>query len=110
VSLNGIEMTFTHENVTAGNATASWAPRARRRRPDTENDVIALRLALDIDMTVHVFLIASAAGRGTSGVPSHRLHHTARTSDAQIIPFGGTTRQHFSAERPPTRNSPPPGL
>src|SRR2546430_2344935 len=59
VSLNDIQMTFTHENVTGPNCDAlvgaSCDPYGV---PTHENDVIALRLALDIDMTVTSFFVS----------------------------------------------------
>src|SRR3989440_173314 len=61
VSLNGIEMTFTHENVTGpacdsivGSSCTPYGV------PTHENDVIALRLALDLDMTVTSFFVSFA--------------------------------------------------
>src|SRR6266853_36941 len=59
VSLKGIEMTFTHENVTGPQCDSivgsSCPPYGV---PTHENDVIALRLALDIDMTVTSFFMS----------------------------------------------------
>src|SRR5881296_3843824 len=59
VSLSGIEMTFTHVNVTGplcdsiqGTSCDPYGV------PAHENDVIALRLALDIDMTVSSFFLS----------------------------------------------------
>src|SRR5439155_3527138 len=56
VSLNDIQMTFTHENVTGARCDciegASFTPYGV---PTHENVVIALRLALDIDMTATSF-------------------------------------------------------
>src|SRR5438034_4787259 len=59
VSLNDVQMTFTHENVTGpvcdSIVGASCTPYGV---PAHENDVIALRLALDIDMTVSSFFLS----------------------------------------------------
>src|SRR5205823_51041 len=59
VSLNGIEMTFTHQNVTGpacdsivGSSCTPYGV------PTHENDVIALRLSLDLDMTVTSFFVS----------------------------------------------------
>src|SRR6184192_3747810 len=98
VSLNDIEMTFTHENVTGPECDAivgsSCTPYGV---PTHENDVIALRLALDIDMTVTSFFVSfGLLDRVDIGVVVPIVSTSLRgTSDAQIIPFGGTTAQHF---------------
>ena len=59
VRLDGIEMTFTHQNVTGpacdslvGSSCTPYGV------PAHENDVIALRLALDLDMTVTSFFVS----------------------------------------------------
>src|SRR2546422_194285 len=70
--------------------------------PVHENDVIALRLALDIDMTVSSFFLSfGLLDRVDIGVvlPIVSTSLTG-TSDAQIIPFGGTTAQHFFGGTP----------
>src|SRR5438094_1200198 len=103
VSLNGIEMTFTHENVTGPECDAivgsSCTPYGV---PTHENDVIALRLALDIDMTVTSFFVSfGLLDRVDIGVVVPIVSTSLRgTSDAQIIPFGGTTAQHFFGGTP----------
>jgi len=98
VRLNGIEMTFTHENVTGpvcdsivGTSCTPYGV------PMLENDVIAVRLALDLDMTVTSFFMSfGLLDRVDVGVVlpivSTSLHGT---SDAEIVPFGGTTAAHF---------------
>src|SRR5216117_336932 len=103
VSLNDIQMTFTHENVTGPNCDAlvgaSCDPYGV---PTHENDVIALRLALDIDMTVtSLFVSFGLLDRVDIGVVLPIVSSSLRgTSDAQIIPFGGTTAQHFFGGTP----------
>src|SRR2546426_1413679 len=103
VSLNDIQMTFTHENVTGPNCDAlvgaSCDPYGV---PTHENDVIALRLALDIDMTVTSFFVSfGLLDRVDIGVVLPIVSSSLRgTSDAQIIPFGGTTAQPFFAGTP----------
>ena len=97
VSLNDIQMTFTHENVTGARCDsivgASCTPYGV---PTHENDVIALRLALDIDMTVTSFFMSfGLLDRVDIGVVLPIVSTSLRgTSDAQIIPFG-TPAQHF---------------
>src|SRR2546425_2269996 len=103
VSLNDIQMTFTHENVTGPECDAlvgaSCDPYGV---PTHENDVIALRLALDIDMTVTSFFVSfGLLDRVDIGVVLPIVSSSLRgTSDAQIIPFGGTTAQHFFGGTP----------
>lgn len=98
VSMSGIQMTFTHENVTGAQCDsivgASCTPYGV---PTHENDVIALRLALDIDMTVTSFFVSfGLLDRMDIGVVLPIVSTSLRgTSDAQIVPFGGTTAQHF---------------
>ncbi len=103
VSLHDIQMTFTHENVTGPECDAivgsSCTPYGV---PTHENDVIALRLALDIDMTVTSFFMSfGLLDRVDIGVVVPIVSTSLRgTSDAQIIPFGGTTAQHFFGGTP----------
>src|SRR6266542_5685024 len=103
VSLRGIVMTFTHENVTGPACDsivgASCTPYGV---PTHENDVIALRLALDIDMTVTSFFMSfGLLDRVDVGVVLPIVSTSLRgTSDAQIVPFGGTTAQHFFGGTP----------
>src|SRR5438309_1436303 len=103
VSLDGVQMTFTHENVTGPQCDsivgASCTPYGV---PTHENDVIALRLALDLDMTVTSFFVSfGLLDKVDIGVVVPIVSASLRgTSDAQIIPFGGTTAQHFFGGTP----------
>jgi hypothetical protein len=65
--------------------------------PTHENDVIALRLALDLDMTVTSFFVSfGLLDKVDIGVVVPIVSASLQgTSDARIIPFGGTTAQHF---------------
>ena len=103
VSLNDVQLVFTHENVT-GRACdslvgASCTPYGV---PTHENDVINVRLALDIDMTVTSFFMSfGLLDRVDIGVVLPIVSTSLRgTSDAQIVPFGGTTAQHFFGGTP----------
>src|SRR3989475_12541588 len=96
-------MTFTHENVTGPNCDALVGASCRPcGGPTREHDVIALRLALDIDMTVTSFFVSfGLLDRVDIGVVLPIVSSSLRgTSDAQIIPFGGTTAQHFFGGTP----------
>src|SRR6267143_1930947 len=103
VSLHDIQMTFTHVNVVGPQCDSiqgtSCTPYGV---PTHENDVIALRLALDIDMTVTSFFVSfGLLDRVDIGVVVPIVSTSLRaTSDAQIIPFGGTTAQHFFGGTP----------
>src|SRR5256886_9101006 len=103
VSLKDVQMTFTHENVTGPQCDsivgASCTPYGV---PTHENDMIALRLALDIDMTVTSFFLSfGLLDRVDIGVVLPIVSTSLRgTSNAQIIPFGGTTAQHFFGGTP----------
>jgi Putative MetA-pathway of phenol degradation len=103
VRLDGIQMTFTHENVTGPACDslvgASCTPYGV---PTHENDVIDLRLALDIDMTVRSFFVSfGLLDRVDVGVVLPIVSTSLRgTSDAQIVPFGGPPVQHFFGGTP----------
>src|SRR2546425_516628 len=103
VSLNDIQMTFTHTNVTGPQCDsivgASCTPYGV---PTHENDVIDLRLALDVNMTVTSFFVSfGLLDRVDIGVVLPIISTSLRgTSDAQIVPFGGTTAQHFFGGTP----------
>src|SRR3989441_8969361 len=103
VSLHDIEMTFTHENVTGpacdslvGSSCTPYGV------PTHENDVINLRLALDLDMTVTSFFVTfGLLDRVDIGVAIPIVSTSLRgNSFAQIVPFGGTTAQHFFGGTP----------
>lgn len=103
VSLNDVQLVFTHENVTGPSCDslvgASCTPYGV---PTHENDVIDVRLALDIDMTVTSFFMSfGLLDRVDIGVVLPIVSTSLRgTSDAQIVPFGGTTAQHFFGGTP----------
>src|SRR5207244_12368188 len=91
-------MTFTHQNVTGPSCDslvgASCAPYGV---PTHENDVISLRLALDIDMTVTSFFVSfGLLDRVDIGVVLPIVSTSLLgTSDVQIILFCVTTAQHI---------------
>ena len=103
VSLNDVQVVFTHENVTGPACDslvgASCTPYGV---PTHENDVIDVNLSFDIDMTVTSFFLSyGLLDRVDIGVVlpivSTSLHGT---SDAQIVPFGGPPVQHFFGGTP----------
>ena len=103
VSLDNVQLVFTHENVT-GPACDSLVGASCNPYgvPAHENDVIDVRLALDIDMTVTSFFMSfGLLDRVDIGVVLPIVSTSLRgTSDAQIVPFGGTTAQHFFGGTP----------
>ena len=103
VNMHDIEMTFTHENVT-GRACDSIVGSSCTPYgvPTHENDVIDLRLALDLDMTVTSFFVTfGLLDRVDIGVVLPIVSTSlSGTSNAQIVPFGGTTAQHFFGGTP----------
>jgi len=103
VNMHDIEMTFTHENVTGpvcdsivGQSCTPYGV------PTHENDVIDLRLTLDLDMTVTSFFVTfGLLDRVDIGVVLPIVSTSLRgNSFAQIVPFGGTTAQHFFGGTP----------
>src|SRR5437764_9298508 len=98
VSLTGVEMTFTHENVTGPQCDSilgtSCTPYGV---PTLENDAIAVRLALHLDMTVtSFFLSVGLLDRVDVAVVLPIVSTSLRgSSEAQIIPFGGPPVAHF---------------
>ena len=98
VSLNDVQMTFTHENVTGrvcdsivGTSCTPYGV------PTLENDAIAVRLTLDLDMTVTSFFASFGLLDWVDvGVVLPIVSTSLRgTSDAEIIPFGGPPVAHF---------------
>ena len=103
VGLNNLNLTFTHENVTGPACDAiegqSCAPLGV---PAHENDVIVVRLALDLDVRVSSFYLTyGVSDRFDVGVVVPVVTTSMRgQSDAQIQPFGGLPAQHFFAGTP----------
>ncbi len=103
VNMHDIDMTFTHENV-KGPACDSIVGQSCTPYgvPTHENDVINLRLTLDLDMTVTSFFVTfGLLDRVDIGVVLPIVSTSLRgLSNAQIVPFGGTTAQHFFGGTP----------
>lgn len=103
VSLDNVQMVFTHENVTGPACDslvgASCTPYGV---PLHENDVIDVTLALDIDMTVTSFFMSfGLLDRVDIGVVVPVVSTSLRgTSEAQIVPFGPPPAQHFFGGTP----------
>jgi len=103
VSLNDIRLNFVHQNVDSP-ACDSIEGRdcAPYGVPRLENDVIALRLALDIDMTVTSFFLSfGLLDRVDIGVALPIVTTSlVGTSDVQIISFAESTAAHFFGGTP----------
>jgi hypothetical protein len=103
VPLNDIRLNFVHQNVDSP-ACDSIEGRdcAPYGIPRLENDVIALRLAIDVDMTVTSFFVSfGLLDRVDIGVALPIVSTSLLgTSDAQIISFAESTAAHFFGGTP----------
>lgn len=104
VDLDNIELNFTHENVDfAGCDEANGGGDCSLMGiPNLENDVIQVRLAMDIDVAVTSFYLTYGLTDRidvSAVVPIVSTQFTGR-SDAQVLPFGGPTAAHFFAGSP----------
>lgn len=103
VNLHDVGLTFTHENVTGAACDAdvgqSCAPFGV---PAHENDIIQVRLSLDIDVKVSSFYLTyGVTDRLDLGVVMPVVSTSLRgQSNAQIQPFGGGPAQHFFSGTP----------
>jgi outer membrane putative beta-barrel porin/alpha-amylase len=103
VSLNDLRLNFVHQNV---DSPACDSIEGRDCLPygvpRLENDVIALRLGLDIDMTVTSFFLSfGLLDRVDIGVALPIVSTSlVGTSDAQIISFAESTAAHFFGGTP----------
>jgi len=103
VPMDNISLIFTHENVDfAGCDSINGGDCSKMGIPTLENEIMAFRLNLAIDVTVTTLYVTyGVADRLDIGVivplVSTRLHGT---SDAQIIPFGSPPAVHFFGGTP----------
>ena len=103
VDLQNIPLTFTHENVNfAGCDSLYHDSCAKMGVPTLENDVINLRLALDIDVAVNsLYLTYGVTDRLDVGAVIPVVSTSLRgSSDAQVVPFGPPPVSHFFAGTP----------
>jgi hypothetical protein len=103
VPLSDVALTFTHQNVDFAGCDSIYHDSCKKMGvPVLENDVIDVKLALDLKVTVASFYV-------TYGV-TDRLDVSAVVpvvttsmhgeSFAQVVPFGGPTAAHFFAGTP----------
>lgn len=104
VPMDNIQLSFTHENVNFDGCAAANNGQdcALMGVPERENDVINLSLNLDLSVDVTTLYVTYGLfDRVDVGVVlplvNTRLHGR---SDAQIVPFGGTTALHYFAGTP----------
>lgn len=103
VDLNDIPLTFTHENVNfPGCDTLYHDSCAKMGVPVLENDVINVRMKLDIDVAVNsLYLTYGVSDRVDVGAVIPVVSTSLRgESDAQIVPFGPPPVAHFFAGTP----------
>lgn len=103
VDLRNVGLTFTHQNVDFPDCDAQFGDRcAKMGVPGLENDVIEVRMSLDLDVRVTSFYMTyGATDRLDVGAVVPVVSTTLRgESEAQIQPFGGTTVAHFFAGTP----------
>ena len=98
VDLNDIQLTFTHQNVDfAGCDNVAGGDCTKYGVPSVENDVIDLRLSMDLDVRVtSAYVTYGVNDRLDVGLVIPIVQADFRgESFAQIVPFGGTTSAHY---------------
>jgi hypothetical protein len=104
IPLHDVRLTFTHENVDYEGCSAAngGANCALMGVPNLENDVIDLRLSLDLKVAVtSLYVTYGVTDRlDVSAVIPVVSTQLAGSSEAQIVPFGGPTAVHFFAGTP----------
>lgn len=103
VPLNNINLTFTHQNVDSPSCdSVVGSDCAPMGIPTLENDIMMFALDLQLDVRLASFTLTyGLSDRFDIGIaiPVVKTSLHGR-SDAQIIPFGGTTAAHFFAGTP----------
>jgi len=103
VDLHDVEMNFTHANVTFPGCDSIYGVSCELMgAPTLENDFIQLKLAMDLNVTSTVFVLTYGLRDWLDvGVAVPLVSTSLRgTSEAQVVPFGGTTAAHFFAGTP----------
>jgi hypothetical protein len=103
IPLSDIQLNFTHENVNFPSCDSLFhANCALMGVPSFENDVMAFRLALDVNVHVTSFYLTYGLfDRLDVGVAIPLVKTTLTGSSfAQVIPFGGDSAFHFFAGTP----------
>jgi hypothetical protein len=103
VDMHNIDLTFTHENVNFDGCTAQYgADCALYGVPVLENDEMDFRLSMDLNVSVtSMYMTYGVTDRFDFGLVVPIVQADFRgQSDAQILPFGGTTAAHYFAGTP----------
>ena len=100
VNMKDIELTFTHQNVDFPGCDAAFGGDCTKYGvPAFENDVMAFRLSMDLDVRVtSAYVTYGVNDRFDVGLVLPIVQADFRgESFAQLNPFGGTTSAHYFA-------------
>ena len=100
VDMRDIQLTFTHQNVDFPGCDAAFAGDCTKYGvPAFENDVMAFRLSMDLDVRVtSAYVTYGVNDRFDVGLVLPIVQADFRgESFAQLNPFGGTTSAHYFA-------------
>jgi hypothetical protein len=103
VDMKNINLTFTHQNVDFAGCDAQFgADCTLYGVPVLENDAMAFRLSMDLRVQVtSMYVTYGMSDRFDLGLVVPIVQADFRgESDAQILPFGGTTAAHYFAGTP----------
>ena len=98
VDMHNIDLTFTHQNVDFEGCDAQFgADCSLYGVPVLENDAMAFHLSMDLDVRVtSIYMTYGITDRLDFGLVVPIVQADFRgSSDAQILPFGGTTAAHY---------------
>jgi hypothetical protein len=101
--MSNLELVFTHQNVDfPGCDAAQGGACSQMGLPLLENEVIRVHLSLHTDVSITSFYATYGLfdRLDVSFVVPLVSTHLSGTSEAQIVPFGGTTAVHFFAGTP----------
>ena len=98
VDMKNINLNFTHQNVDfPGCSTTFGADCAQYGVPSFENDVMVFHLSIDLDVRVtSMFMTYGVSDKFDVGlvIPVVQAHFEGASS-AEMMPFGGTTANHY---------------
>jgi hypothetical protein len=103
VDLHNIDLTFTHENVNFPGCDAQFGGDCSKFGiPVLENDAMDFRLSMDFDVSVtSMYVTYGVTDKFDLGLVLPVVQSSFRgESNAQILPFGGTTIAHYFAGTP----------
>ena len=103
VDMHNIDITFTHQNVDFPGCDAQFGDDCSKYGvPVLENDAMDFRLSMDLDVAVtSMYVTYGVTDRIDVGLVVPIVQADFRgESNAQIMPFGGTTVVHYFAGTP----------